>query len=98
LNGHHAELEETPAGRVAAFVREWLYTDWPPHLRNLPPDYADLREAISYIVDRELLLARIEEARGMGNRPRMLMLATDLMAHDLAHGKKIQPVKPPEDK
>lgn len=59
-NGPRANQEETPAARIAAAARVVVYKQWAEY--RLPADYADIRQAIAAVVERELLLA---ELRGL---------------------------------
>jgi hypothetical protein len=83
---HH---DETPEGRLAAVCRS-LMTQMDTRYRKTgvgpaEPDYADFRDALRPYVQRELLLARIEEARksaGVLLTMRIRELAEELYAVD----------------
>jgi hypothetical protein len=66
MNGR-IRAEETPEGRIAAVARSLAIEIEERHARTgsgpTEPDYADYREALGPYIRRELLLARIEEAR-----------------------------------
>lgn len=66
MNGRTHE-EETPEGRLAAAARSLAIKMedrfHKTHAGPSEPDYADYREALRPYVRRELLLARIDEAR-----------------------------------
>jgi hypothetical protein len=61
--------DDTPEGRLAAVARS-LVIQMEAHFRKMhrgpkEPDYADYREAFAPYIKRELLLARIDEARNL---------------------------------
>jgi|SRR6267378_2939521 len=90
MNGrtHHEEL--TPEGRLAIVVRALVLKLAEQH-RNTrvgprEPDYSDFREALRPYVRRELLFARIDEARKTAATAltgRMKELAAELLACEL---------------
>lgn len=59
--------EKTAAGRLAAVARSLILKMDKEHRKTkvgpTEPDYADFREAFEPYIQRELLLARIDEAR-----------------------------------
>lgn len=59
MNGR-IEYEATPEGRLAAVAKITLLR---AAEAKRQPDYADFRDALRPFVERELILARIEEAR-----------------------------------
>lgn len=59
MNGR-IDQDATPEGRLAAVARSLAIR---MAGRKKEPDYADYRDALRPFVKRELLLARIEEAR-----------------------------------
>jgi hypothetical protein len=80
MNGrvHH---DDTPEGRLAAVARS-LAIQMEEKL-NREPDYADYRDALRPFVRRELLNARIDEARKVSGRAltlRVIELSTELQA------------------
>jgi hypothetical protein len=80
VNGRiHAE-EETPEGRIAAVARS-LCLQMKQKLNREQPDYADFRDVLRPFVQRELIRARIDEARktyGQGLTARIVELAREL--------------------
>jgi hypothetical protein len=77
--------DETPEGRLAAVARslavEMANQQHQTGCGPSEPDYADYRDALRPFIRRELLLARIDEARrvaGLGLTARMEQLATEL--------------------
>jgi hypothetical protein len=71
--------EETPEGRIARAAR--ILCDRTDEKYKHPPDYADFRDALRPFIVRELLLARIDEARrgcGIGLTERVRGLAEEL--------------------
>jgi hypothetical protein len=66
MNGR-VHLEETPEGRLAAVARALAFEIEERYAQTgsgpAEPDYADYREALRPYILRELLLARIDEAR-----------------------------------
>ena len=66
MNGR-IDLEETPEGRLAAVavsLAKQMLADFEKTAAGpSSPDYADYRDALRPYVRRELLLARIDEAR-----------------------------------
>ena len=61
MNGFRSKHEPTPAGRLAALARAIV-----EHFAKLfgrAPDIADFREEMKHAVERELILARLEELR-----------------------------------
>lgn len=88
LNGR-IHSDPTPEGRLAAVCRS-LMTQMEARYRKTrvgpsEPDCADFREALRPYVKRELLLARIEEARisaGVLLTARVQELANELYAID----------------
>jgi hypothetical protein len=66
MNGRKLE-ENTPEARLAAVARSLMIKMESKYLKSgvgpKEPDYADFREALRPYVRRELLLARIDEAR-----------------------------------
>ena len=85
--------EDTPEGRLANVARQ-LALAMELHRRKmgtgpLEPDFADYREALRQYIQRELLLARIDEARktaAVALTNRMLELE-----HQLAACEKLIP-------
>ena len=76
------ETEPTPEGRLAAVARAEIYR----HIkmqRIYPPDFADLRSALSIPVKAEILTAKLEEARlKPSNSVRVLELISQLQELD----------------
>ena len=66
MNGR-AHKDDTPEGRLAAVARSLAIRmakgDVETGIEPSEPDYADYRDALRPFVKRELLLARIDEAR-----------------------------------
>jgi hypothetical protein len=67
VNGR-TEQEKTPEGRLAAVARSLAIRMEKKHRQSggvgpREPDYADFRDAFRPYLQRELLLARIDEAR-----------------------------------
>ena len=81
MNGRiHAEAE-TPEGRLAAVAKSLITQMRDKHKRD--PDYADFRDVLKPFVQREIIRARIDEARktyGDGLTARMVQLAKELEA------------------
>ncbi|MBZ5700245.1 MAG: hypothetical protein LAN84_00200 [Acidobacteriia bacterium] len=88
MNGRTHE-EQTPEGRLAAVARS-LAIKMDDKYRKTgagprEPDYADYREAFAPYVKRELLLARIDEARKTSAKAltcRMMELTVELAEVD----------------
>ena len=93
LNGR-LEHEETPVGRIAAVARS-LAMKMEAHFEKTgqgprDPDYADYRRALAPYLRRELLLARIDEARktaATALTERMKELAKELFECDVTIAK-----------
>jgi hypothetical protein len=86
--------DETPEARIAAVVRSLAIKMGMKFERTgvgaKEPDYADLREALAPYLRRELLLARIDEARktaATALTTRMKELASELFECDAAIAK-----------
>jgi hypothetical protein len=62
LNGRIHEEEATPEERIAAVVKS-LCTQMRKTLHGREPDYADFRDVLRPYIQKELLMARIHEAR-----------------------------------
>jgi hypothetical protein len=66
------EHENTPEGRIAAVARALVLEMWETHVNKRfgpeKPDMVDFREAFRPFIKRELLMARIEEARTLSGR------------------------------
>ena len=76
--------DETPEGRIAAVARS-LCMQMGEKLKRTP-DYADFRDALRPFIQRELLKARIDEARKTSGRAlteRVKELAKELDAIEL---------------
>lgn len=85
MNGR-TQNENTPEGRLAGVARSLVIKMEDRHNKSRvgprEPDYADFREALRPYVQRELLLARIDEARktaATAVTARVKELATELM-------------------
>lgn len=90
MNGrtHHQEL--TPEGRLAVVVRSLVLKLQEQHRMTgvgpREPDYSDFRDALRPYVRRELLFARIDEARktaATALTSRMKELAVELLNCEL---------------
>jgi hypothetical protein len=81
MNGRMHDCDESPEGRIAAVVRSLCIQM--EKKRKREPDYADFREVLRPFVQRELLNARIDEARktaGLMLTARVRELAAELQA------------------
>lgn len=81
MNGRVHSQDETPEGRIAAVARS-LCVQMGEKLKRTP-DYADFREALRPFIQREILRARIDEARKTSGRvltARVRELAAELDA------------------
>lgn len=85
--------EDTPEGRLAAVAKTLMVKMEEQYRHNRvgpkEPDYADFREAFRPFIQRELLRARIEEARKLGGRTiteRVKELAKELHAIKIPEG------------
>lgn len=87
MNGARAREEETPEGRVAAFIRQWIYAQWPRDSHLYPPDYADIERVLFYRIRRELILERICEAGLCGQPLRKREHVRALLELDAANGQ-----------
>jgi hypothetical protein len=96
MNGRNHNVDETPEGRIAAVARslamkmeaDFEKTGQGPR----DPDYADYRRALAPYLRRELLLARIDEARktaATALTTRMKELATELFECDATIAKVV---------
>lgn len=65
MNGR-THAEETPEGRLAAVARS--LGDQMIKKFNRYPDFADFRQVFKPFIEKELLLARIAEARKLGSK------------------------------
>lgn len=76
--GRNPETEAAPEGRVAAIadalVRRMMATN------KRPPDFADFRDALRTPMAREILRARIAEAKSCGDHRRVAELERALSA------------------
>lgn len=79
--------DDTPEGRIAAVCKSLMLQMSDRHIKTRSgpssPDYADLKEVLRPFVQRELLNARIDEARktsGMILTARVKELAAQLQA------------------
>jgi hypothetical protein len=63
MNGRHIDEQTTPEARLAV-VAQRLLLKFDPNASV--PDFADFRDAMSFYVKKEILLARIDEARKCG--------------------------------
>jgi hypothetical protein len=86
MNGR-VNADSTPEGRLAAVARSLMIqmenNFRGTHVGPSEPDYADFREALRPYVQRELLLARIDEARrafGLILTERMKQLTAEFIA------------------
>jgi len=73
------DYEPTPEGRLAVVARIAMTHVMEAHRE---PDYADFRDALKPFVERELILARIDEARkasGLRLTNRVAELAKELL-------------------
>jgi hypothetical protein len=94
MNGRTTNIEDTPEARIAAVARS-LAMKMQAHFEKTgqgprDPDYADYRRAIGPYLHRELLLARIDEARktaATALTTRMKELASELFECDAAIAK-----------
>jgi hypothetical protein len=94
MNGRTTNYEDTPEGRIASVARS-LAMKMEAHFEKTgegprDPDYADYRRAIAPYLRRELLLARIDEARktaATALTTRMKELAGELFECDAAIAK-----------
>lgn len=80
MNGRIHE-DQTAEGRIAAVAKSFLVQMRDKYKRD--PDYADFRDVLRPFVQREMLRARIDEARksyGQGLTTRMVELAKELDA------------------
>jgi hypothetical protein len=80
VNGRIHE-DQTAEGRIAAVAKSFLVQMRDKYKRD--PDYADFRDVLRPFVQREMLRARIDEARksyGQGLTTRMVELAKELDA------------------
>jgi hypothetical protein len=87
MNGRRQD-EDTAAGRLAAVARSLAIKM--ERTGKYPPDYADFRAALEPYLRRELLLARIDEARktaATALTTRMKELAVELFECDAAIAK-----------
>lgn len=102
MNGR-IHQEKTPEGRLAAVCRS-LMTQLEARNRTTgvgpaEPDFADFREALRPYIQRELLLARIEEARksaGVLLTMRVRELADELYALDKIIPKEFKVAEVPK--
>lgn len=66
------ERDNTPEGRLAAVARSLVIKMWDTHVNRQfgpeKPDMVDFSEAFRPYIKRELLMARIEEARTSSGR------------------------------
>jgi len=82
---------KTAVDRISAVARKISHSMYYTHSR--PPDYADFRDALGPYIHRELLLARIDEARMAGSAivtSRVKELSSELM--------KIEVILPNDDR
>jgi hypothetical protein len=81
MNGR-THQEDTPEGRLAAVARSLMIKMEDRHNKSRvgprEPDYADFREALRPYVQRERVLAQIEEARKTSVTARVKELASEL--------------------
>jgi hypothetical protein len=76
---------KTPEDRIAAVARTLTHKMYEEHSRL--PDYADFRQALKPFIQREMVLARIDEARVSGSSfitSRVKALTRELMAIESA--------------
>ena len=81
MNGRIHDDQATAEGRIAAVAKSFLVQMRDKHRRD--PDYADFRDVLRPFIQREMLRARIDEARksyGQGLTTRMVELAKELDA------------------
>jgi len=86
MSNGRIDREESPAGRIAAVARS-LCLHFEAERRRTgvgpsEPDYADFRDVLRPFIERELILARIDEARktgGIALTARIKELAADLV-------------------
>jgi hypothetical protein len=84
MNGR-THAEDTPEGRLAAVARS--LDDQMMKKFNRHPDFADFRQVFKPFVEKELILARIAEARKLGSKQltqRMQELTRELHAAEKA--------------
>lgn len=80
MNGRIHEEEVTPEERIAAVAKS-LCTQMRKTLHGREPDYADFRDVLRPYIQKELLMARISEARscsGLMLTDRIRVLAKEL--------------------
>jgi hypothetical protein len=94
MNGRTHNVDDTPAGRIAAVARSLTMKMAVKFERTgqgwKEPDYADFRAALEPFLRRELLLARIDEARktaATALTTRMKELADELFECDATIAK-----------
>jgi hypothetical protein len=88
MNGRHVEDQTTPEARLAV-VAQRLLKKFDPN--SNVPDFADFRDALAPYVKKEILLARIIEARTCGGLALSAHIAA--LAHELAEIEKRIPVE-----
>lgn len=76
-NANRYRYEETPEGRIAAIAASVV--DRIAELRKHPADFADIRDGIRAAVQREIVYARLAEARKCRNEKRVSELELDLV-------------------
>jgi hypothetical protein len=87
MNGHRAKLIPTPEGRVVTYFHEWLDRIWNYSRDSYPPQEPIILEAIGYRIKREIVIAKIREARDCKNDTRKRMHAEALRELDESNGK-----------
>jgi len=98
MNGSRIKYDDSPEGRIAAVAITLCVNFEDNHNRTgigpKHPDYADFRDAMRPFIQREVLKARIDEARKTQSRiitDRVLELAKELAVVEAQIPKELRP-------
>jgi len=98
MNGSRIKYDDSPEGRIAAVAKYLCVHFEENHIRTgvgpKEPDYADFKVALRPFIQRELLKARIDEARTTQSRiltDRVMELAKELAIVEAQIPKELRP-------